>query len=229
MKRKNIIRLLLAGLLVTIPVLGALAGGNAESQAMAQATPVEPTTMAQAPAGMDTAVLAGGCFWGMEAVFESLIGVTDVKSGYSGGEASTAHYNIVSTGRTGHAESVEITYDPKIISFNTLLDVYFTVAHNPTELNYQGPDHGTQYRSEIFYVNDAQKQAAESAIKKLDASGEYKSPVVTKVEPLKAFYPAEEYHQDFMKKNPNYPYIVYWDVPKIDHLKTAFPQLVKAD
>jgi len=172
-------------------------------------------------------VLAGGCFWGIEGVFESLKGVSNAVSGYSGGAKATAHYEIVSTGTTGHAESVEVTYDPAQISFDQLLKVFFLVAHDPTELNRQGPDDGTQYRSEIYYTTDAQKNAIAAYVKQLEAAKTFKAPIVTKVEPLKAFYPAEAYHQHFMQKNPDYPYIVYNDAPKVAALHKEFPQLVK--
>jgi peptide-methionine (S)-S-oxide reductase len=183
---------------------------------------------AAAPAHTEKVVLAGGCFWGIEGVFESLKGVTNAVSGYSGGAKATAEYEIVSTGTTGHAESVEVTYDPSQISFDQLLKVYFLVAHDPTELNRQGPDEGSQYRSEIYYTTDAQKNAVEAYIKKLTADKTFKAPIVTKVEPLKAFYAAEAYHQHFMQKNPNYPYIVYNDAPKVAALHKEFPQLVKS-
>ncbi len=172
-------------------------------------------------------VLAGGCFWGMEAVFESLKGVTSAVSGYSGGSKETAHYEIVSTGRTGHAESVEITYDPSQISFAQLLKVYFSVAHDPTELNRQGPDSGTQYRSAIFYTSEAQKRAAEAYIHQLSDSKLFREPIVTQVAPLQAFYPAENYHQHYFVHNPNDPYIVYNDKPKVEQLRKQFPALVK--
>jgi peptide-methionine (S)-S-oxide reductase len=177
--------------------------------------------------GVQTAVLAGGCFWGVEGVFERLKGVKDVVSGYSGGEMATAHYEIVGTGSTGHAESVQIQYDPAQISYGTLLKVFFAVAHNPTELNFQGPDHGTQYRSAIFYANDGQKKVAEEYIRMLETAKVYPKPIVTQVTPLKAFYAAESYHQDFMVHNPDYPYIVYWDRPKIAALQKEFPDLVQ--
>jgi len=177
----------------------------------------------------ETAVLAGGCFWGMEGVFESLKGVSQVVSGYSGGKANTAHYEMVSTGSTGHAESVRITYDPSEITYGQLLKVYFSVAHDPTQKNRQGPDWGTQYRSEIFYATDEQKRVAEAYIKQLDEARVYKKPIVTLVEPLQAFYAAEEHHQHFMARNPNYPYIVYNDAPKVRHLYKEFPELVKGD
>jgi len=190
----------------------------------------DPTVDTPRVAGKsETAVLAGGCFWGMEGVFESLKGVSNVVSGYSGGKANTAHYEIVSTGSTGHAESVRITYDPSQITYGQLLKVYFSVAHDPTEKNRQGPDWGTQYRSEIFYANDDQKHVAESYIQQLNAAKVYKKPIVTLVEPLQAFYAAEEHHQHFMARNPNFPYIVYNDAPKVRNLHKEFPELVKGE
>ena len=191
-----------------------------------------PSAPADTPAmmkGTQTAVIAGGCFWGMEGVFERLKGVVDVTSGYSGGEKNTAHYEMVGSGTTGHAESIQIHFNPAQISFGTLLKVFFSVAHDPTELNYQGPDHGTQYRSVIFYANDGQKQAAESYIRTLNGAKLFSKPIVTQVVPLKAFYPAEDYHQKFLDNNPNYPYIVYWDLPKIADLQRSYPQLVVAN
>jgi peptide-methionine (S)-S-oxide reductase len=175
----------------------------------------------------EKAVLAGGCFWGMEAVFEQLRGVTNVVSGFSGGSKATAHYDTVSEGTTGHAESVEITYDPSRISYRQLLQVYFTVAHDPTELDYQGPDHGTQYRSSIFYTSDEQKRVAEATIRELTAAHTYTAPIVTKVVPFTAFYPAEEYHQHFVARNPNSPYVVYNDIPKLKALREKYPALLK--
>lgn len=183
---------------------------------------------AAAPSGSEKVVLAGGCFWGVEAVFESLKGVSNAVSGYAGGNAATAHYEIVSTGETGHAESVEVTYDPSKISFNQLMQVYFLVAHDPTELNRQGPDTGTQYRSAIFYTTQQQKLAAESYIKQLAREKKFSNPIVTQVVPLKAFYAAEDYHQHFLAHNPYDPYIVFNDMPKLKHLREQFPALVKA-
>ena len=174
-----------------------------------------------------TAVFAGGCFWGVEAVFEHLKGVSDVVSGYAGGNQSTAHYEMVGTGRTGHAESVRVTYDPSRISYGKLLQVFFSVAHDPTELNRQGPDEGTQYRSAIFYGSAEQKQVADAYIQQLTAAKVYRHPIVTQVVPLKGFYPAEEYHQNFIERNPDYPYVVYNDLPKLEHLKRQYPDLVK--
>jgi peptide-methionine (S)-S-oxide reductase len=172
-------------------------------------------------------VFAGGCFWGMQWVFEQLRGVSDVVAGYAGGSAQTAHYEIVSTGRTGHAESVEITYDPSKISYTQLLDVYFLVAHDPTELNYQGPDEGTQYRSEIYYTTNEQREESLSYISALSAKHVYAAPIVTKVDHLPAFYPAEDYHQDFAVHNPYNPYILINDRPKIAALRKKFPQYLK--
>lgn len=175
---------------------------------------------------VDTAIFAGGCFWGVEAVYEALDGVYHVESGYSGGDEDTANYNMVGTGVTGHAEAVKIIYNPKEISYKQLLDVFFTVAHDPTQLNYQGPDRGTEYRSAIFYTNDQQKMESEKYIDELTKNRVYKQDIVTEVTPLEGFYTAETYHQDFMRLNPTHPYIVYWDIPKLNHLKSEFPELL---
>lgn len=174
-----------------------------------------------------TAVFAGGCFWGVEAIYDRLNGVTNAVSGFAGGAAYTAHYNVVSSGITGHAESVQVTYDPSKISYGKLLEVFFAVAHDPTELNRQGPDVGTQYRSAIFYENPEQKRIAEAYIHQLDAAKVFPKPIATKVVPLNGFYAAEEYHQHFYDRNPNNPYIVYNDVPKVKHLEEEFPQMLK--
>ena len=173
------------------------------------------------------AVLAGGCFWGVEAVFEHVKGVTDVVSGYAGGNSSSAHYEMVGTGRTGHAESVQITYDPSQITYGKLLQVFFTVAHDPTQLNRQGPDEGTQYRSAIFYQSEEQKRVAEAYIQQLTQAKAFRHPIVTKVTPLPAFYPAEEYHQNFIARNPGNAYVMYNDLPKLSELKKRFPELAK--
>lgn len=175
--------------------------------------------------GMQTAVFAGGCFWGVEAVFEHVKGVTQVVSGYSGGSADTAKYDEVSSGSTGHAESVRISYDPSRISYGQLLQVFFSVAHDPTELNRQGPDTGTQYRSAVFFGNDEQKRVAESYIAQLQGIRAFSRPIVTQVTPLKAFYEAEVYHQDYLVRHPNQPYIVINDLPKIANLQRQFPAL----
>ena len=174
-----------------------------------------------------TAVLAGGCFWGVEAVFDHIKGVTDAVSGFAGGEKSTAQYETVSTGRTGHAESVKITYDPSKITYGQLLKVYFSVAHDPTELNRQGPDSGTQYRSSIFYANDEQKKISEAYIQQLNGAGLYGKKIVTQVVPLKGFYAAEDYHQKYLQNHPDQPYIVYNDMPKLEALKKQYPQMCK--
>ncbi len=179
--------------------------------------------------GSQTAVLAGGCFWGVEGVFQHVKGVIDVSSGYAGGQATTANYETVSTGRTGHAESVKITYDPTRISYGQLLKVYFSVAHDPTELNRQGPDEGTQYRSAIFFANDEQARIARAYISQLQRAHAFRQPVVTQVVPLQAFYPAEAYHQDYLVHHPDNPYIVINDLPKIDNLRQTFPGLYMAD
>ena len=173
------------------------------------------------------AVLSGGCFWGVDAVFKHVKGVVSVTSGYSGGSEKTAQYEMVSTGTTGHAESVKIVYDPSRITYQQLLKVFFFVAHNPTELNRQGPDTGTQYRSIIFYTDGEQKEIAESYIAKLDKNKAFPEPIVTEVVPLKQFYPAEDYHQNFLERNPDNPYIVYNDLPKLKQLQEQFPALYK--
>lgn len=181
-----------------------------------------------APAPRERVVLAGGCFWGMQAVFQQLRGVTSVVAGYSGGSAATAHYDIVSTGATGHAESVEITFDPARISFGQILAVYFLVAHDPTQLDRQGPDTGTQYRSEIFYTSDAQRDRARQYIAALQRAHTFSAPIVTQLAPLSAFYPAEPGEQDFVARNPDNPYVVVNDAPKLVHLRERFPGLVKS-
>ncbi len=186
-------------------------------------------TAQPAAAASEHVVLAGGCFWGMQAVFQSLHGVTKTVAGFAGGNAATAHYEIVSTGTTGHAESVDVTYDPAKISFKSLLDVYFLVAHDPTELNRQGPDDGSQYRSEIYYTNAAQLREAQQYIANLQSRHVFNAPIVTKVESFRGFYPAEDYHQNYLVNNPTSPYIVYNDIPKVKALVTKFPQLVNDD
>ena len=216
--------------LLAVAAAAAFAAGANEpmTPAAKTATAAEMPAEPQAPAeGAETAVLAGGCFWGVEAVFEELAGVIDVASGYSGGQADTANYAMVGSGKTGHAESVRIVFDPDMITFEALLEVFFNVAHDPTQLNFQGPDVGTQYRSVIFYTNEQQKQIADRIIEKLDAEGTFGKAIVTEVVPLTEFYAAEDYHQDFMRRNPGHPYIVYWDLPKIKHLEKTYPELLK--
>ncbi len=182
--------------------------------------------LAQA-AGNDhgTAVFSGGCFWGVDAVFKHVKGVNKVVSGYAGGAANTAQYETVSTGTTGHAESVQVTYDPSKVSYDDLLKVFFFVAHNPTELNRQGPDSGTQYRSSIFYENDAQKKMADDYIAQLDQKHAFSKPIVTKVVPLTGFYPAEDYHQNYLELHPDQPYIVFNDLPKLEQFQKDLPGL----
>ncbi|HEY7686453.1 MAG TPA: peptide-methionine (S)-S-oxide reductase MsrA [Gemmatimonadales bacterium] len=173
------------------------------------------------------AVFAGGCFWGVDAVFRHVRGVVGVVSGYAGGNAGTARYDMVSTGTTGHAEAVEITFDPEQISYAKLLEVFFTVAHDPTQLNRQGPDVGTQYRSAIFHVDDAQRQTARGFIERLTRANAFATPIVTEVVPLETFYPAEAYHQDYLAHHRTQPYIVYNDLPKLERLKDRFPALYR--
>ncbi|RWC52565.1 peptide-methionine (S)-S-oxide reductase MsrA [Mesorhizobium sp.] len=184
-----------------------------------------PALDEKASAGSEKAIFAGGCFWGVQGVFQHVKGVTKAVSGYTGGDKDTAVYETVGSGRTGHAESVEITYDPSEVTYGQLLQVYFSVAHNPTQLNFQGPDSGTQYRSTIFAENDAQKEIAQSYIAQLDQAKVFPQPIVTTLETGKTFYPAENYHQDFLTLNPTYPYIVYNDLPKVANLKALFPAL----
>ena len=197
----------------------------AYSEAPVQLVPApavdEPAASATAS---ETAVLSGGCFWGVQGVFQHVKGVSRAVSGYAGGVAETAQYETVSTGNTGHAESVQITYDPQQISYGQLLQVFFSVAHDPTQLNRQGPDSGSQYRSAIFPANAIQQRVADSYIAQLDKAGVFGRPIVTKTDPLKGFYPAEDYHQDFLALNPAYPYIAINDLPKVRNLKKLFPQ-----
>ena len=196
-------------------------GANAEFPRPAVDQPTSPTR------GKEVAVISGGCFWGIQAVYEHTKGVISATSGYAGGTADTASYETVSSGQTGHAESVKIVYDPSEITYGQVLMVFFSVAHNPTELNKQGPDWGTQYRSSIFYTSPEQKKVAEAYIKQLDAAKVYPSKIVTQVVALNAFYPAEKYHQDYLKHNPNNPYIVINDLPKLQNLKKEFPELYR--
>jgi peptide-methionine (S)-S-oxide reductase len=208
------------GMLLSVPLLGlAMTTARAAEPAVVIPPPVldEP-----AAAAAQTVVLAGGCFWGVQAVFQHTKGVTSAVSGYAGGEKPTAHYEMVGSGRTGHAESVAVTFDPQQISYGKILQIYFSVAHNPTELNYQGPDYGTQYRSAIFYANDEQKKVAEGYIAQLDKAHAFAEPIVTKLEPLHGFYPAENYHQDYATLHPSAPYIVFNDRPKVENLKRLF-------
>jgi peptide-methionine (S)-S-oxide reductase len=196
---------------------------------VAHVIPAPATNEDAAGATTETAVLAGGCFWGVQGVFQHVNGVTNAVSGYAGGEKSTAHYEVVGSGRTGHAESVRITFDPRKISYGRILQIYFSVAHDPTQLNRQGPDVGTQYRSAIFPANAEQSRVAKAYIAQLNQAKNYSAAIVTKIEPGKEFFPAEDYHQDYMTLHPSQPYIVYNDLPKIDDLKKIFPELYQAD
>jgi peptide-methionine (S)-S-oxide reductase len=183
--------------------------------------------IAAKPVTAQTAVFAGGCFWGMEAVFEHLKGVQSVVSGFSGGSADTARYEIVSSGRTGHAESIKITYNPAQITYGQLLKVYFSVAHDPTQLNRQGPDRGTQYRSAIFFTTPEQQQMAQAYIQQLNQARVFSAPIVTQVVSFNRFYAAEEYHQNFVARNPAHPYVVFHDLPKLNQLRTQFASLYR--
>ena len=206
-----------------VTVLAGAVACRAGSAAVLPA-PVADEVRATAP-GKQTAVIAGGCFWGIQAVFQHVKGVISATSGYSGGSANTAEYETVSTGQTGHAESVQIVYDPSQVTYGELLRVFFSVAHDPTQLNRQGPDQGTQYRSVIFYGNDEQKRIAEAYVAQLDKAKIFSQPIVTQVVPLKAFYRAEDYHQNYAATHPNQPYIVFNDAPKVAHLRQEFPNL----
>jgi peptide-methionine (S)-S-oxide reductase len=218
--RRAVLGLAIAALLA-MPLAGFISGF---ARAAEPAVVIPPPSLDQTtPAGgLQTVVLAGGCFWGVQAVFQHTKGVTNAVSGYAGGPKEAAHYEMVGTGRTGHAESVQVTFDPQQISYGKILQIYFSVAHNPTELNYQGPDEGTQYRSAIFYANDEQKRVAEAYIAQLDKAKAFPGAIVTKLEPLSGFYPAEDYHQDFAVLHPSYPYIVFNDAPKVENLKRLF-------
>ncbi len=219
------------------PALAALAGGLIAIPLIAAAFTPQPPAQARLPdpaldsplaAGPQrTAVLAGGCFWGMEGIFERVKGVSEVVTGYAGGTASTAGYQQVSSGSTGHAEGIRITYDPARVTYGQLLKVYFSVAHDPTQLNRQGPDVGPQYRSAIFPTTAQQQKVATAYVKQLERAGAFNSPIVTKVENSTAFYPAEPYHQDYIERNPANPYVVVHDLPKIARFKAEFPELVK--
>jgi len=214
---------MLGGIAASLVLLGGLtwiAAGAAESAVVLPA-PADDSPKAQGR--LQTAVLAGGCFWGVQGVFEHVRGVRGVLAGYSGGSRRMAQYQDVGTGKTGHAESVQITFDPGEISYGELLRIFFSVAHDPTELNRQGPDVGSQYRSVIFYADDSQRHVAESYIAQLDKAKAFPQPIVTQVTELKGFYPAESYHQDYYLKNPQQPYIVMVDLPKIGNLKQLFP------
>jgi peptide-methionine (S)-S-oxide reductase len=195
--------------------------GNAAE--MAVETPAPTFDPAPSTSGTQTMVIAGGCFWGVQGVFQHVKGVQQAVSGYAGGAKTNPSYEDVSRGDTGHAEAVKITYDPAKVSYGQLLRIFFAVAHNPTQLNYQGPDHGTQYRSDIFFTDATQQKVAEAYIAQLTAAKTFKEPIVTRIDTLQAFYPAEGYHQDFLTLHPSYPYIVVNDLPKVANLKQLFP------
>ena len=207
-----------------LPMVGTLVARAVMAQTVASSASSKNQSADTEP----IAVLAGGCFWGVDGVFKHVKGVTKVVSGYSGGSAKTAEYEVVSTGTTGHAESVEITYDPSKISYSQLLKIFFFVTHDPTELDRQGPDTGTQYRSVIFYANQDQKKIADKYIAELNQAKQFSGPIVTEVVPLDHFYPAEDYHQDFLERNPDNPYIVENDLPKLEQLRKQFPNLYKS-
>jgi len=212
-------------ILLLIVTLFAVVSCNAADNAMTAFPNPAVDALIATSKGEQTAVVAGGCFWGIQAVFQHVKGVINATSGYSGGAANTAEYELVSTGETGHAESVKITYDPSQITYGQLLRVFFSVAHDPTQLNRQGPDTGTQYRSVIFYGNDEQKKIAEAYIAQLDKAKVFPRAIVTQVVPMKAFYPAEAYHQNYAAAHPNNPYIAFNDAPKVEHLRQEFPGL----
>ncbi|MDX7950608.1 peptide-methionine (S)-S-oxide reductase MsrA [Lichenihabitans sp. Uapishka_5] len=211
-------------------ILAACAAFMLSPRSFAQEARPVPAPVMDEPAhgGSETAILAGGCFWGVQGVYQHLKGVSSAVSGYTGGEADTAHYEDVSTGTTGHAESVKITFDPHVISYGQILQVYFSAAHDPTELNYQGPDHGTQYRSAVFPTSDAQAKVAAAYVAQLDGAHTFGAPVVTRIESGHTFYPAEAHHQDFLSRNPTYPYIAINDMPKVAAVKTMYPGLYRS-
>ncbi len=212
---------LLTWLAAPAPVLAAEEAVQIPAPALDMAPPARP--------GLQKAILAGGCFWGVQGVFQHVKGVERVVSGYSGGSASTADYELVSRGNTGHAEAVEISYDPAQVSYGSLLQIFFSVVHDPTQLNRQGPDVGTQYRSAIFATSAEQAKVAQAYVAQLDASGRFDKPIVTRIEARPSFYPAEVYHQDFMVSNPQHPYIAAHDRPKLEAFKRLFPVRYRAE
>jgi peptide-methionine (S)-S-oxide reductase len=214
----------ISAVLLMVILVGVVASSAGDRAGVIIPNPTVDATLATAKTDQ-TAVLAGGCFWGIQAVFQHVKGVINATSGYSGGAAKTAEYEVVSNGDSGHAESVKIVYDASQITYGQLLRVFFSVAHDPTQLNRQGPDTGSQYRSSIFYGNDEQKRIADAYIAQLEKAKVFPHPIVTQVVPLKAFYPAEAYHQDYAARHPDNPYIVYNDAPKVAHLRQQFPDL----
>lgn len=217
---------LIAGFVVAGAIGCGVASSSSKTADLTEYAPTEANlAVAPDPKGLETAVFAGGCFWGVEAVFENVKGVRDVKSGYAGGDAKTAKYDLVSGGSTEHAEAVEIKFDPTKVTYIQLLTIFFSVAHDPTQLNRQGPDTGKQYRSAIFYLSDEQKNQAAEYIAAIDKSKALSKPIVTQVVPLVKFFDAESYHQDYLVRNPDQPYIVIHDKPKLEDLKKRFPDL----
>ncbi|HET6898672.1 MAG TPA: peptide-methionine (S)-S-oxide reductase MsrA [Vicinamibacteria bacterium] len=214
----------LAGAVLTIHGLT----GSASSAEKARVVPPPAVDAAASTAKSEVAVLAGGCFWGVQGVYQHVKGVTRAVSGYAGGEKKTAEYEVVGAGGTGHAESVQITFDPRVVSYGRLLQIFFSVAHDPTQLNRQGPDTGTQYRSAIFPTSPEQAETAKAYIAQLDQAHVFDRAIVTRIEPGRAFYPAEDYHQDFLEQNPTHPYIRYNDLPKIEDLKRLFPEAYRS-
>jgi len=212
---------------LAIVVLAVIFKGAASRAENATVVPMPAVDEAAGTRSSEIAVLGGGCFWGVQAVYQHLKGVTSAVSGYAGGEQSTAEYERVSTGRTGHAEAVQITFDPRVITYGRILQVFFSVVHDPTQLNRQGPDVGTQYRSAIFPMNPEQGNVAKAFIAQLNQARTFGAAIVTKIEPSRSFYRAEAYHQDFLEMNPTHPYIVINDLPKIDNLKRIFPDLYR--
>jgi peptide-methionine (S)-S-oxide reductase len=222
---KVFVRFALAAVLAAT-VAGVALRDFASEKPSALPTPAVDESLATAP-GQETLVLGGGCFWGIQAVYQHVKGVTSATSGYSGGSSSTAEYEIVSTGTTNHAESVKVVFDPSKITYGQLLQVFFSVAHDPTELNHQGPDDGTQYRSVIFYTSPEQQRIAQAYIAQLEQAKVYSHKIVTQVVPFKAFYLAEGYHQNYAARHPDNPYIAHYDLPKVAALQQMFPQLYR--
>lgn len=213
---------------VALLAAGAFGISQTSSMAAEQAVAIPPPSIDEkAGGGLEKAVFAGGCFWGVQGVFQHVEGVTSAVSGYIGGDKATATYKAIGTGLTGHAEAVEITYDPARVSYGKLLQVFFSVVHNPTQLNYQGPDRGTQYRSAVFPQSAEQEKVTRTYIAELDQAKLFDGKIVTTLEGAKPFYPAEDYHQDFLTLNPTYPYIAYYDLPKIENLERMFPDLYR--
>jgi len=224
-------RLLPAALLAGTAALALAAGAFSLRPALADDAALPTPAPAYNPpdaAPTETATLSGGCFWGLQGVYEHVKGVTKVYAGYAGGAAATAIYEVVSTGATGHAESVQITFNPKIISYGQILQIYFSVATDPTELNFQGPDSGTQYRGEIWYASPVQQKIAAAYIAQLTAAHVFPAPIVTRLDPYRGFYAAEAYHQDFLVLHPDYPYIAINDIPKVENLAKFFPALYQS-